>query len=320
MKIPRFTISSLALLIGVVAVNLAVFRAVFPYGREATFEVVLAGVALQVAVFQTVRTRGRSRIFWVGFIVFGVLGVMTCVWPLYRPPTGYLSPLPAPNSFVFVEQTPASYAWTLWFLYAHSVFSWFRPLEASDVGCALVWFVPILSFSLAGGLLATMTHTPIMRVSSAIRRVQPTTAVQRGSTLHRPRITVFKVVAWLVLLAVNLAVARGLFVYDETLLYGLALMGLSLQVAVYRLFRFRGLTRAFWKGYVAFGLAASASLVWAFEFNDYTRLKSRRFLWPLQKVFMPGFRAIDSLQTLTWGSLSRLVEFSRVPSRVCSRV
>lgn len=64
--------------------------------------------------------------------------------------------------------------------------------------------------------------------------------------------------------AVNLAAGRALVAYDDFLFYGLALMGLALSFAGCRLFRTRGPSRAFWAGFLLFGLAVSSSFAWVF--------------------------------------------------------
>lgn len=82
-----------------------------------------------------------------------------------------------------------------------------------------------------------------------------------------PRMTVANLAVAVAVIAVNLGVGRALFAYQEFLLQSLAPMGLTLQFGCFRVLHTCGRASAFWAGFVAFGLAASASLVWAVRFG-----------------------------------------------------
>jgi hypothetical protein len=65
-----------------------------------------------------------------------------------------------------------------------------------------------------------------------------------------------------VVVALNGAIARALFAYDEEILIGIALPGLALQWAIFSLLRRRLSNRAFWISFSAFGSMAMTSFVW----------------------------------------------------------
>jgi hypothetical protein len=84
--------------------------------------------------------------------------------------------------------------------------------------------------------------------------------------VNAPRVTLWKLSVFVALVAVNLAVGRALHTSPhEAVLYALAPTVLALQVGAYRLLRVRGPRRAFWAGFIVFGLLAAATLAWAFE-------------------------------------------------------
>jgi hypothetical protein len=73
MNSPRLTIATMMCFVGIVAVSLAVGRALFASEPWLAAGVCLAGLAIQVGLFRIVRVRGRSRAFWAGFVVCGTL-------------------------------------------------------------------------------------------------------------------------------------------------------------------------------------------------------------------------------------------------------
>src|SRR5262245_51179543 len=83
-----------------------------------------------------------------------------------------------------------------------------------------------------------------------------------------PRLSLARMMVLVGLLAAHLAAARMLFAYNAVLLIGLMVGTIALQVAVFRLFRSRGRTRAFWAGFLVSGLMVMASFVWATIFPE----------------------------------------------------
>src|SRR4051794_40745979 len=75
---PRSQVGKLMAFVGIIAINLAAARAYisgsehFGWGLNCLLAVVPSAVALQVASLQLLRSRGRSLIFWAGFVSCGV--------------------------------------------------------------------------------------------------------------------------------------------------------------------------------------------------------------------------------------------------------
>jgi hypothetical protein len=76
-KQPRVKIITLMTVVGVVALNLAVARALYAYDTEALYGSVLIGLSLQIGLVRLIRRRGRVRAFWTGFVTAGSLAFLT---------------------------------------------------------------------------------------------------------------------------------------------------------------------------------------------------------------------------------------------------
>jgi hypothetical protein len=81
---PRLTIAKLAVLVAVVAVDLAAGRALLA-GETLLFGVGLFGLSLQLAAFRFLWSRGRPRAFWLGFLLAGAATLASFLWGLPRP-------------------------------------------------------------------------------------------------------------------------------------------------------------------------------------------------------------------------------------------
>jgi hypothetical protein len=68
--------------------------------------------------------------------------------------------------------------------------------------------------------------------------------------------------AFVVIIAVNLAIGRALLEYDGFILAGIAPSALALQFALVRLIRGRRLSRAFWSGFIAGLLVVATLFLW----------------------------------------------------------
>ena len=80
-KRPRFSIWMLMAIVGVVALNLAVGRAL--WDDESDFSVLLAcigfnAIVTQLAVFFLIRSRNGARAFWIGFVASSVVAALSC--------------------------------------------------------------------------------------------------------------------------------------------------------------------------------------------------------------------------------------------------
>jgi hypothetical protein len=81
MKIPRVTLLALMMSIGVVAVNLAVGRAILASHRSLLPGCMSSGLVLEFALFRLVSGRGRVRVFWAGFLAAGVWALASLLFP-----------------------------------------------------------------------------------------------------------------------------------------------------------------------------------------------------------------------------------------------
>ena len=86
--------------------------------------------------------------------------------------------------------------------------------------------------------------------------------------MERPRITLARLMVVVGLIAVEIAVARSLYLLNVELALGLALMGLASQFGLLRAIRDRGSARAFWSGFVVTSLAAMGAFAWGACFED----------------------------------------------------
>ncbi len=157
----RVKIINLMTAVGVVAVNLAVGRAIYAFDTETFWGSVLVGPSLQMGLIRLMNRRGRDRAFWIGFVTAGSLAFLT---------------------FLLAEREGGSS--TLWYRawsdYTDVAVDWaehfpggavlrvasFRgtPLNpALIVAASLIFFLPQLLAALTGGLLATF----VLRTVSA---------------------------------------------------------------------------------------------------------------------------------------------------------
>src|SRR5947209_18664618 len=71
MRLPRFSIGRLMIVVGLIALNLSAVRAFVSIEPWLLIGVAPAGLALQLAAFRLIRSRGRARAFWAGFLAAG---------------------------------------------------------------------------------------------------------------------------------------------------------------------------------------------------------------------------------------------------------
>jgi hypothetical protein len=157
----RPTITRLMALIGLVAINSVVGRAVF-FGPHfyLLFDSVIIIPVLQFAIWRAIRSRDRKCAFWIGFVVLGTIAWVSFI-------VGELSPRGqrfAPQGTLYINFGSSMYE--AWNGYADAVFARLTPLLANCqfdpdgsgtfmfvAACALVWTVPQLAIALLGGHL-----------------------------------------------------------------------------------------------------------------------------------------------------------------------
>jgi hypothetical protein len=171
MKPPRFTIITLMCLVGMVAVSLAVGRALYASDPWLPAGVCLAGLAIELGLFRIVRTRGKSRAFWAGFVICGLLAVGSFAWgvvvkssisPSLNVSTGEITTLP-----ITVLQRVGLSSWSVWRSYLLLAVLCLNRLPFGSAlmspdfkdpivlaTAALMAGLPQLLIALAGGLLA----------------------------------------------------------------------------------------------------------------------------------------------------------------------
>jgi hypothetical protein len=133
--------------------------------------------------------------------------------------------------------------------------------------------------------------------------------------MRRPRFSIGKLMVVVGLIALNLSAGRVLFAIEPWLLIGVALAGLALQWAAFRLIGSRGRARAFWAGFLAAGVLAAWSLVAAMFFRTSLNVGINRTTGERMTLTSPGYSAADQ----AWAAWNGYVEFvddglARLPS------
>ena len=157
MRIARFSVSSLMAVVGIVALNLTAARRLAAYDDLLMVGVMPTALVLQVALFRLIRTQGRRRAFWAGFLTAGLLAVLSFVWAnrlsssvgiAKDAVTGKTKIVVIPGSFGG-DQMGA-----IWFGYFHVVARCLPHLPHYQLVAAVVILMPQMLAALAGGLLA----------------------------------------------------------------------------------------------------------------------------------------------------------------------
>jgi hypothetical protein len=91
-KVLRFSIAKLMVVVGIVALNLAAVQFWSPSSEPSLFTGrILMAIALQVGLFCLIRSRRTGyRTFWWGFLSFGLAAFLTCVFIDVGPLDSYL--------------------------------------------------------------------------------------------------------------------------------------------------------------------------------------------------------------------------------------
>ena len=146
MRIPRVTITHLVILVAVVAVNLAVWLAVFAYDDGLLLGLGLMCLALQLGCFRLISTRGTTRSFWVGFIIFGTAASFLCGF-IHLSQRFSLETLSTVRFYwnVSFYQTAMFAGLSTWWFYTHPF------IDRTMI--ALYYSLPPLLIALVGGLL-----------------------------------------------------------------------------------------------------------------------------------------------------------------------
>jgi hypothetical protein len=166
---PRVYLVTLMVLVGVAAVNLAAARAIYAHNLDVLIGVCLSGLTLQYGMCRLLRSRGRARAFWAGFVAAGLLATSSYAWA-----TGYPK-----LTAVFVDRdsrklvtysSPGAPLSDLWENYSSIAIDGLEYLPfcagistrrlsdpAAICADALIAFLPQVMIAVVGGLLSFVT-------------------------------------------------------------------------------------------------------------------------------------------------------------------
>ncbi len=158
MKQGRFPIRTLMTWVAIVAVNLAVLRALY---SSRSFDLLVGGLAfatvLQAYGAIALRRRGRVRAYWLGVVAGGAIGLLSLIaaWSF-------------PSSFLWV-------AWKSYLVAADGLLFTDRTVDivigiigtrwlglADVVALTAIEFVPLVLVACVGGLSARLIHKRIV--------------------------------------------------------------------------------------------------------------------------------------------------------------
>src|SRR4051794_13565975 len=117
MRPPRMSIATLMVLVAVVAADLVIARALLALNRYLLIGAAPAVLALQLGIIRVIRRRGRSRMFWAGFLACGSVATTSFVWGMVSAPVSRAAVAPRPGVFVVRHEAPGSAMWPLWHRY-----------------------------------------------------------------------------------------------------------------------------------------------------------------------------------------------------------
>jgi len=172
---PRLSIRLLMAIVAVIALNIAAVRVLlandlYTLDRDSLMGAEPTGLTLQAGIYRATISRDRVRVFWLGFLLFGSMAMTSFLWGDYFCPIDSVVFDPVTGKSI-VTSSPGSAAWTVWTGYGRCVFGILQRLTDSEyvIGVggdshgndgiplmtkAMIWFLPQLLISVAGGLFA----------------------------------------------------------------------------------------------------------------------------------------------------------------------
>jgi hypothetical protein len=170
MKPPRLLIRTAIVIVALAAIDFAAMRMIFGkamtfgLGLQALITTIPIGLAMNFGLIQILRTRGRPRLFWGGFLLFGTIAMATAAWAALTPAGSASSTTGGANRIL--HGSKMWFAWNSYFIFTEdclealgfSIRS-FIPRSLDNPGIAyvttvgLVAFVPQLAVALLGGLI-----------------------------------------------------------------------------------------------------------------------------------------------------------------------
>ena len=161
MKIGRVSVGGLMAAVGLAALNLAASRRLAESDERLALGVMPAALGLQLALYRLVRTRGRGRAFWAGFLAAGLPATLSFVGAHRLSGSVYPVTDLVTHKMVFVV-IPGSYGgdrmYEIWIGYGNVVARCFPDLMLYRVGFAGAILVPQVMAGFAGGLVAWLVR------------------------------------------------------------------------------------------------------------------------------------------------------------------
>jgi hypothetical protein len=158
MKIPRITIARCLGWIAVIAANLALIQSMGVLGELEGCPFIL--IALQVGLWGLIRSRGRLRRFWAGFLapcMAAVLVLLLCPSP---PLDRLMTPYTDIADELEVTYLPTTLAGSL-------------GNELWGLHLAVVYFVPVFVAALLGGMIAAWLIPRSLEPTRTVHREKP---------------------------------------------------------------------------------------------------------------------------------------------------
>jgi hypothetical protein len=171
MRPPRLLVRTVMIVVAVVAIDFTAIRAIFSksmafgIGLQALITTMPIGLALNIGLLRICRTRGRTRAFWVGFLVCGTIAMTSSAWAALTPAGSVLSTTGAPNKIL--DGSRMWFLWNSYFVFTVNCLEALRfdirsftPRSLDEPGIGYITivgvmaFIPQLAIALVGGLVA----------------------------------------------------------------------------------------------------------------------------------------------------------------------
>lgn len=157
MKSVRHSVTTLMMVVAVVAINLAIARGLARFSPLLPIAIAFIALALQAISFILIRHRGKGRAFWLGFLAFGFMAMMSVIWAIVFAPNIGIAQDPTTGETITLK-IPGSFLWSLWSSYTDLVdTSLLQPfeidLDPTGLLAAMIWSFPQFLLAAAGGLV-----------------------------------------------------------------------------------------------------------------------------------------------------------------------
>lgn len=163
MNLLRTSLRTLMVIVGVMAVDLAVARAFWGSRHHVLSGIALTGLLLNAGFFRLIRGRGLWRAFWAGLLLAGFLAAGSFIWAITYPKASatFIDQRTGKQVTIRSSGAPLSDHWEGYLDFAEDSLEklppeW-NPLTKGELAALLadacIAFAPQLVVALAGGLL-----------------------------------------------------------------------------------------------------------------------------------------------------------------------